>query len=112
MTKVGEGKEFPKEARVQQYHKQLDAGSSKFLTALEAYEVSKDPNDRLKLKAVMDAQLDVIRSAVNELKRAGVHKQEVKVENDYQNYIQGSTIDSYAALEHDMQTLREYNQLP
>jgi len=112
MTKVGEGKEVPEEPGAQQFHRDLDRSSSKFLTALQAYEVAKDDTARTQLKGVMDAQLEVIRAAINGLKRAGVYKQGVKVDNDYQNYMKGSTTDSYAALEHDMLTLREYNQLP
>ncbi len=110
MSKVGEGKEPVEEPSVVQYHKQLETNASKFLNALESY---KDANttDRDRLKPIMDQSLALIRSAVSEIKYAGIYKQEVKVENDYKAYIGNPNTDNLSALEQDLSTLREYNKL-
>ena len=110
MTEVGEGKKTPEKLSIETYHKELAQSSMKFLNALEMYQDSSG-EDRVHLKSVMDQQLEVIRSSVNELKRAGINKQEAKVENDYKAYMSGGSPESLSALEHDLQTLRDYNQL-
>ncbi|HSX26173.1 MAG TPA: hypothetical protein VLE89_04110 [Chlamydiales bacterium] len=113
MTKVGEGEKVPKPT-VEQYHKDVDASSLKFLNALGSYNNGEGltSEEKSHLKVIMDQQLEIIRAAVKELKRAGIYKQEVKVENDYKEYMNKGTPESFAALEHDLTTLRDYNQLP
>lgn len=109
MTKVGEGDGIGRVPTAADYHKTVDQCSMKFLNALEMYKT--DGSDREQLKALMDQQLSLIRSAVSEIKRAGIYKQEVKVENDYKAFMSDSSDTNFAALEHDLMTLREYNQL-
>ncbi len=111
MTKIGEGSD-PHEVSIDQYHKDIDASSLKFLNALQMYNSSAEGVDKEHLKTIMDQQLDVIRSSISELKRAGIQKQEAKVETDYKNYMSSPSPENLAALEHDLLTLREYNQLP
>lgn len=110
MTKVGEGSGPIKEPSAVQYHAQLEANSVKFLNALESYKDS-DTADRERLKPIMDQCLALMRSAVNEIKYAGINKQEVKVEKDYQTYMNNPTSDNFSALEQDLSTLRDYNKL-
>ncbi len=114
MTKIGDGGELPQKQVVEQAHQDIESSSLKFLNALGAYENDHNlsSGDKDRLKDLMDQHLEVIRSAVTELKRAGIYKQEVKVENDYSDYMNKGSSESYAALEHDIQTLRDYNQLP
>ena len=110
MTKVGEGNLPSEEPTINQYHADLNKGAGKFLKALDQFDTAT-PEEQARLKAVMDEQLLVIRSAVNELKRPGLNKQETKVENDYKSYMQTSSPESYSALKHDIATLRDYNKL-
>lgn len=110
MTKVGEGKELPQEPSVQQYHKELEHNAAKFLNALESYQ-DADTQDKARLKVVMDHSLELIRASVKEIKRAGVYKQEVKVENDYKAYMSNNSEENLSTLEEDLSTLRDYNQL-
>ena len=109
MTKIGEGDGIGRVPTAADYHKTIDQCSMRFLNALEMYK--NDGGDRAQLKALMDQQLGLIRSAVAEIKRAGIYKQEVKVENDYKAFIGDTSEANFAALEHDVITLREYNQL-
>ncbi len=114
MTKIGDGGELPQKQAVELAHQDIENSSMKFLNALGAYENDRNlsSGDKNHLKDLMDQHLEVIRAAVTELKRAGIYKQEVKVENDYNDYMSKGDSQSYAALEHDIQTLRDYNQLP
>lgn len=112
MTKVGEEGLTPREPTIQQYRRELDTSSLKFLNALSSYNNAADAEEKVRLKAIMDQQLGIIRAAVNELKRSGIHKQEVKVEHDYQAYLREATPETYTVLEQDLSTLREYNQMP
>ena len=110
MTKVGEGGGLPEGASLQGYHKDLEQNASRFLNALESY---KDANseDRAHLKAIMDQSLQLMRAAVSEIKRAGIYKQEVRVENDYEAYINSNKPEDLSTLEEDLSTLRDYNKL-
>lgn len=109
MTKIGEG---PGEAPNVDYHKEIDASSLKFLNALESYNNdSLSSEEKAHLKLIMDQQMDIIRSAVKEIRTAGMYKQEVKVESGYKEYMGKGDPQSFAALEHDLITLRDYNQL-
>jgi len=111
MTKVGEGKELPKQPTVQDYRKSIDLNATKFLNALESYNIASDSEQRGQLKAIMDQQLALIRSAVNEIKQQGIYNQDVKVENDYKQFMSGGNPDSLSALEQDIETLRDYTKL-
>ncbi len=110
MTKIGEGKEPAKEPTQAEYHQQVEFNASRFLNALESYKEA-DSADRVRLKAVMDQTMGLIRSAVREIRYAGINKQEAKVEKDYQTYIANQTPENLTALEEDLGTLRDYNKL-
>lgn len=112
MTKIGEGGETPNQPRLERIHQEIDQSSMKFLNALETYQSSKDDEQKQRLQAIMGEQLGIIRSAVNELKTRGIYKQELKVEDDYRQYLDSKSPESFAALTHDIITLREYNDLP
>ncbi len=111
MTKIGEGKEIPEQPSLEQYHRELELNASKFLNALEGYKDADSGDERVHLKAIMDQSLELIKAAVNEIKRAGIYKQEVKVENDYRIYISSNNPDDLMTLEEDLSTLRDYNKL-
>ena len=111
MTKVGEGEGLPQQASLERYHKDLERNASKFLNALESYKDASS-DDRARLKDIMDQSLALIQASVREIKRAGIYKQEVKVEKDYQTYINSSNPEDLAILEEDLSTLRDYNKLP
>jgi len=111
MTKIGEGGGLPKSPSIQDYKNSVDLNSMKFLNALESYNVASDPEEKAQLKAIMDQQLALINSAVKEIKQAGIYKQDVKVENDYKQFIQSNSPDAKEALEEDIQTLRDYTKL-
>ncbi len=110
MTKVGEGKELPKEPSIQQYHKEVDHNADKFLNALQSYHRGSE-EDRKQLKPIMDQCLSLIRAAVSEIKQKGIAKQEIKVENDYKKYLQTDNPNDLSALEEDLSTLKDYNHL-
>lgn len=109
MTKIGEGKSPHPEPSVQEYQRQLDVNTHKFLSALNNYE-SADAKEKAHLKSVMDQALGLIRSAVSELKATGMHKHEQKVEKDYQKFLAKDSSENLSALEQDVSTLREYSQ--
>ncbi len=108
MTKIGEGKELPKQPSIQEYRNSIDNNSVKFLNALESYTLAGDGEQKAQLKAIMDQQLALINSAVKEIKQAGIYKQDVKVENDYKQFISTGNPDAKNALEEDLETLRNY----
>jgi hypothetical protein len=109
--KIGEGNQPHGEPTVKQYQKDLDFNAEKFLNALQSYNLSQDSEEKAQLKGIMDQQLALIRSAVQEIKRSGINKQEVKVENDYKQFMSDNSDTSLQALEEDVQTLRDYNKL-
>ncbi len=111
MTKIGEGKTPAPEPTVKTYQKALEESAGKFENALQSYQVADDTDQRMALKSIMDQQLALIRSAVQEIKRGGMYKEEVLVESDYQKFVNNPSPENIAALEHDLQTLRDYNKL-
>jgi ClpP class serine protease len=110
MSKVGEGKELPKGPSIDKYHKEVEQNASKFLNALESYQTAT-PEEKAHLKSVMDQTMALMKAAVSEIRYAGINKQEVKVEHDYQQYLQKESPENLSALEEDLQTLRDYNKL-
>jgi hypothetical protein len=113
MTKVGEGKDLPEKTIIERSRKDLDVVTEKFQNTLQSYETSAaDSEKKEHLKAIMDQQLLLIRSAVNEIKRGGMHKQEALLEKHYKAYMQKSSPEGFSALEHDIATLRDYNEIP
>lgn len=111
MTKVGEGDQAPKVPTQETYHRDLEASALKFENAIEAYNQSGNREDKARLKVVMDEQLHLIQEAVNEIKLKEIHKQSEKVSKDYDQFISTGSNENLAALEHDIQTLRDYNQI-
>ncbi len=88
---------------------QLAMNTVKFEKALTGYRTSMQDQERIRCKAIMDDQIGLIKQGVAELRRKGIHKQEVKVEEDYKQFTMTGSEESYAALKHDIQTLRDYN---
>lgn len=111
MTKVGEGKNPKKLLTKEEYIKEIDVSCGKFLQALQQYENNHDIKQRDHWKDVMDQQLMKIRSAEPEMRRHDVDLLEVKIENDYKNYLSGRASDGYSALHHDVQTLKDYMRI-
>lgn len=110
MTKAGEGKLPPKVPDLKKYHQELETHARKFEQALQEY-LNASPADKHRLKAVMDNHLLLIQQSVKEITRAGVHKEEFKLEVSYRHFLNGHSEENFAALEQDLETLRNYNQL-
>jgi hypothetical protein len=108
MTKIGEGK-TPEEPTIATYRANLEQSAVKFENALESYQMSTDYEEKLRLKEIMNQQLALIKSSVEEIKQGGIYKEQVKVETDYQKFMENPSAENTAALEHDLQTLRDYN---
>ena len=111
MTKVGEN-DAPKPKIQSSYHKDLDANVLKFANALSIYFSSNTFDDKERLKGVMNQQLQLIQSSINEIKTKEIYKQGQKLAKDYDQYIDDGSEENFAALEQDLQTLREYNNIP
>jgi len=111
MTKVGDGKTPPNVPTTADAHRNLDQAALKFENALISYE-SSSGDQKAHLKQIMDQQLALIQAAIKQIQRAGVATQGQKVSTDYRDYMSNGSVENFAALEHDIQTLREYNQLP
>jgi hypothetical protein len=110
MTKIGDGNEIPEQSSVEKAHQDIELNTSKFLNALESYQ-DADPSDRSKLKPIMDQALGIIRNSVSKIKQAGIYNQEVKLEKDYEAYLNNSTPDNLSKIEKDLGTLKEFNNL-
>jgi hypothetical protein len=110
MTKIGENNLPPKETK-DLVHQQLEASAAKFENALDSYRLTGTSEEKTHLKAIMEEQLGLIRQAVDEIKLKGIHKQGVKVEDDYKAFTATGSDESYSALAHDLQTLRDYNKI-
>ncbi len=111
MTKVGENNLPPKIETKSMVHENLKANATKFENALHIYRTNATPEEKTRLKAIMDEQLGLIKQSVDEIKLKGMHTQEVKVEDSYKAFTTTGSEESYAALEHDMQTLLDYNKI-
>jgi len=110
MTKIGEGNPVPEEPTVDAYKKQLDASSTKFLSALEEYNQSQSPGRQEHLRDVMNQQMAVIKSSISELNKQGMHKDAMKVSKDYNDYMDEETSSNYISLRNDLETLRDLNR--
>jgi hypothetical protein len=110
MTKIGENDNPPKIAKLENYQKDLAKNALKFESALSAYTTSTG-DEKARLKTLMDGQLQLIQSAVNEIKTKGMSKQSDKLATDYKNYMNFNSDENFAAVEQDLQTLREMGQI-
>jgi hypothetical protein len=110
MTKIGEGKP-PEEPTIAKYRANLEQSAAKFENALDSYQVSNDNEEKLRLKDIMNQQLALIKSSVDEIKQGGIYKEQVKVSTDYQKFMENPSPENSSALQHDLQTLRDYNNL-
>lgn len=110
MTKIGEGSQ-PGAANMQAYRKDIEKSTHKFDQALNDYQTA-DGEDKARLKAFMEEQLNLINSAVQEIKRGGMYKQDVQLESDYKQFMETGSPESFSAVKHDIKTLQEYNNLP
>lgn len=91
-----------------EYLQSLDKHCQRFLLALRQYPTEKG-DERKRLATVMDQHLKLILAEVPEIQRTGISKEAVIVERAYQAYIKNSSIENYAALDHAVETLRQYN---
>lgn len=110
MTKVGEGRGVPEESSIQKYQQQFNQNAEKFQDALQVYN-DADPEEKAHLRGVMEQSLGLIRSAVEEIKKPGMAKQEAKVEKEYQAYVTDESPENLNALQQDFITLQDYNKL-
>ena len=111
MTKIGEG-EMPSRPTEEMAHKKLQENITRFENALSGYQVRKDSKEAEHLSTLMNQQMELINSNVNEIKRLGIHKQKEIVASDYQRYKDNSSPENLNALLQDLSTLKEYNYLP
>jgi hypothetical protein len=112
MTKIGKGEKPPREPNLHTYQHALEKYASKFLNALDHYEVASTPEDRARLKADMDESLGLMRSAAQEIPTHGIRKQEHAIENAYKTYLGNKTPDNLAALCEDLAAFRDNNRFP
>lgn len=110
MTKIGEGQGPVEEPKIDQYKKELEASSQKFLSALEKYNTSRSPQEQEHLRRVMDQQMALIQSAIKELGKKGFHKNAGVIAKDYLEYKEEETNENYNCLHNDVETLRERNK--
>ncbi len=110
MTKIGEGKNSLPEPTLATYRADLELSSSKFLTALDQYQMSKNPKEQEHLRTMMDQQMGLIQAALSELKAKGFHKEGSIVAKDYIDYKDEETSDNFMCLRNDLETLREHNK--
>jgi uncharacterized protein YicC (UPF0701 family) len=108
--KVGEGNSGPYDGS-QVDPRSLQRNTAKFENALASYQVARSPEEKARLKAIMDTQLQLINAAVKELKLGGIYKQEAQVESDYNKYIASGSDEDKTALQQDLHTLREFEAL-
>jgi hypothetical protein len=111
MTKIGEGG-VPPQPTEAIYHKQLQDGITHFENALNSYQFAKDDQEQAHLQNIMNNQMELINSAVGEIKRLGIYKQAQIVNKDFEEYKGFHTQKSLNALQQDLYTLREYNYQP
>ena len=111
MTKVGEGG-GPHEVSQTTYHKQLQDSIIRFEFALQGYQKAKDPGESAHLESIMNQQMALIRSSIDEIKRLGIHKQGEAVITDYEHYRNNPSPQNLTALQQDIYTLKEYNFSP
>ena len=111
MTKVGEAGE-PHEASQATYHKQLQDSIIRFEFALQEYQKAGHSEESRHLELIMNQQMALIRSAIDEIKRSGIHKQGEVVVDDYEHYKNNPTSQNLTTLQQDIYTLKEYNFSP
>ncbi|MDE3045144.1 MAG: hypothetical protein KGJ02_00650 [Verrucomicrobiota bacterium] len=102
MNKIGTGNHGPK---TPDPRKDLEVSTRKFEEAFQQY-LKASPTDKPRLKGVMDTHLHLIQESSRELQR--LHKQEFKLEADYRHFFNEHSEESILAIEHDLQTLRDY----
>ncbi len=107
--KNGEGKNPPHEPSKKDYQKSLEHDCQHFLSALRHFSTEDPSPKKDHFITTMDAHLELILSAVPEIKRSGITKEAVQVERTYKAYMGNASLETYAALEHAVETLRQYN---
>lgn len=110
MTKIGEGGFPPREPTIRTYQQDLEKHASKFLNALDHYEMADTPEERSRLKADMDQSLGQMRAAAQEIPLHGIRKQEAMLEHTYRTYINDPNTDTLAALRQDLSSFRDNNK--
>jgi len=92
------------------YHKDLVKHALKFEAAVNAHKESRG-DEEIRLKAVMEDHLQQIQAATNEIQTKEMHKQSVKLAKSTHEYFNYKSDENFAAVEQDLQTLMEYNQI-
>ncbi len=104
--KIGRGI-GPKEADPSLYYRDIRSKIEKFNKALISYPFA-EPEEKQRLKGVMDEQLNVLEADMAELKRRGLHKYNGDLRKNYKVYIETESPESYAAAVHDLSTFQEF----
>jgi hypothetical protein len=110
MTKVGEGGLPPREPTIRTYQQELEKHASKFLNALDHYEIATTSEERSRLKADMDGSLSLMRASAKEIPLHGLRKKEAALENTYLAYINNPSTNTLAALREDLSSFRDNNK--
>lgn len=111
MTKAGKEGMRPQLTQ-ENYQKQLTDGILHFKYALNNYQGTHDQKEMVHYQSDMDEQMQLIQSAIREIKRSGIQKEGKTIQNDYQLYRDNPSSKNLEVLQHDLSTLQEYNYLP
>lgn len=91
------------------YHQSLKREIEHFLASLRQFVKLPVGVERQRLASVMDGHLKIILATVPEIQRLGIHKEAMAMEKAFQEYMNRSTPENYAALEHTTVTLNDFN---
>jgi hypothetical protein len=108
MTKIGEGGIHPQQPSQMECSKKLQENIMRFQNALASYQIARSPEELSHLEAIMNQQMGMIQSAINEVKRMGINKQGEIVRKDYERYVNTTTQLNLTILQQDLSTLQEY----
>lgn len=92
------------------YHKEIDHLCKQLRKDLELYKRASQ-GEKKRLMASMDEKVKLLIAAAEELRKAGAHKQDLKLAKSYKAFVQSDRDEHFSALQQDLYTLAEYNQL-
>lgn len=91
------------------YHRDLEKHAAQFERVLQEYTKSQG-DEKSRLKSTLDQHLDLIKASASEVTTRNMHKQTQKFAKSYHDYVHFDSDENFAALEQDLETLRENNR--
>lgn len=91
------------------YHQSLKREIEHLLKAVRQYDKLPVGEEKQRFVTVMDYHFKLIIATVPEIKRLGIEKEAVAMEKAYHSYLKMATPENYAALEHTLITLNDFN---